>query len=394
MGGSAAINESLCSKREEASMRSIGLCAFIVLLSYGCGGKSTTTPGSSAGGTGAPSASGAGATSTGAASSGSPSTGSGGSKAGTLPTGAGGAGGSGPAGVAGSGPAVGGTGGAAAGAMGACPSYPSTSIAAIRNPPVASGCYELSHVGLVARTDSPTEPRIYVQDAGGGDFSAMDAKCTTTATHACPASVKSKISQLADTAQAGAQISVRGYFVHGTVGGFEQFYIEDLVDEGKTVPRPAPIALSVADIKRDARTPAKWFRRANVTIPAQDPLVMYDFSPTDLQLAGSTACPNYAGFAMIPMSAGVAAPSACMGTMNPASRALDPNEVLIGRQFFNQFLFSTDCGCMAGTSQKPLTPTSSISGTGLGYLIIEQDKGSTAAYQVFEPAADQTFTLK
>jgi len=249
-------------------------------------------------------------------------------------------------------------------------------------------------VGLVARTDSPTEPRIYVQDQNGGDYSAIVAKCAASATHGCSSAVKAKIPLLFDTTQSGAQLAVRGYYQRGNVGGFETFYIEDLIDEGKTVPRPAPITLTVADLAREARVPAKWFRRANIVIPAQDPLIMYDFSAADLSLAGSNACPDFAGFAMIPKSAGTSAPSACASTTNPPALPTHAGEVLVGRQFFNQFLFSTDCACVAGTNQRMLTPTSSVSGTVLGYLIIEQDKGSTSSYQVFEPAADQSFPIQ
>jgi hypothetical protein len=292
--------------------------------------------------------------------------------------------------------AAGSSGAAGSGAAGApaCPSYMPTSIVAIRNPPVASGCYELSHVGLVARTDSPTEPRIYVQDANGGDFSAILAKCAASATHLCPASVNAMIPQLFDTMASGAQLTVRGYYQHGTVGGFEEFYIEDLIDDGTTLPRPAPITLSVSDLERDARVAGKWFRRATIAIPAQDPLVMYDFSPTDLRLATSAACPNYAGFAMISKSVGTAATSGCTNNTNPKAHTINPKEILVGREFFNQFLYSTDCACMAGTNQRMLTPTSSVSGTVLGYLILEQDKGSTSSYQVFEPAADASFPIQ
>ena len=56
--------------------------------------------------------------------------------------------------------------------------YPATSILALRNGK-AAGCFAMSHVGLVARTDSLTEPRLYVQDARGGDSSALMAKCAS-----------------------------------------------------------------------------------------------------------------------------------------------------------------------------------------------------------------------
>jgi hypothetical protein len=271
--------------------------------------------------------------------------------------------------------------------------YPATSILKLRNSK-APGCFELSHVGLVARTDSPSEPRVYLQDPNGGDSSAILAKCAQTATHACDPAVKAKIGLLYDTLTDGAQLSVRGYYQVGGVTGFEEFYIEDIIDECKTLPRPAPVTMTVADITRDARTPAKWFRRATVNVPAADPLVVYDFSPPEL-LLGQPQCPDYAGFAMIQKSAGSTAPSACAGAANPAARtAPDPKEILIGRQFFNQFLFGADCACAANTNLKIVSPQGAVSGPVLGYLILEQDKASPAAYQVFEPAANQTFPIK
>jgi hypothetical protein len=256
----------------------------------------------------------------------------------------------------------------------------------------AAGCFELSHVGLVARTDSPTEPRIYVQDQNGGDTSAILAKCSSTAAHACAPSVKAKVAALLDTSTDGAQISVRGFYQYGTVGGFEEFYIEDIVDDCAAITRPAPIALTLPEVTKDARTPAKWFRRADLQIPTADPLVMFDFSPPDLALVAGQ-CPDFAGFAMIPQSAGLGAPAGCAGTANPAARSADPREVLVGRQFFNQFLFSADCACSGVTRQRLVSPTGSASGSLRGYLILEQDKGSTATYQVFEAAADQTFPI-
>jgi hypothetical protein len=256
-----------------------------------------------------------------------------------------------------------------------------------------SGCFEISHVGLVARTDSPTEPRIYVQDKNGGDFSAIVGKCTTTATHACAAPVLAKIGTLVDTKTDGAQLTIRGYYTYGAVSLFENVLIEDILDECATIPRPDPISMTVAEIQRDARTPAKWFRRAHVSIPQNDPLVMYDFSPLDLQspIAG---CPDMLGFAMIPQSAGVAAATGCVGGNNPPARPNDPREVLVGRQYFNQFLYSTDCACVAGSGQKLVSSTGKVSGTVTGYLIIETDLKSTMSYQVFEAAANQSFPIQ
>lgn len=256
-----------------------------------------------------------------------------------------------------------------------------------------SGCFEIQHVGLVSRTDSPTEPRIYVQDRNGGDFSAIVGKCTATASHGCATPVRTKIGTLLDTKTDGEQLSIRGCYTNGALSQFESVLIEDILDECATLPRPAPIAMTVAEIQRDARTPAKWFRRAHVAIPPNDPLVMYDFSPLDLQ-APTAGCPNVLGFAMISQSAGVTAATGCAGGTNPASQPNDPREVLLGRQFFNQFLFSTECACVVGSGQKLVSPAGKVSGTVTGYLIIETDAKSTASYQVFEAAASQAFPIQ
>jgi hypothetical protein len=97
---------------------------------------------------------------------------------------------------------------------------------------------------------------------------------------------------------------------------------------------------------------------------------------------------------MIPASAAAGAPADCVGTTQPPGRAGDPREILVGRQFFHQFLFSSDCACAAASRQLLVKPTSSVSGPVVGYLIIEVDKGAVAPYQVFEPAANKSFPLQ
>lgn len=296
------------------------------------------------------------------------------------------------AGAAGDTGAAGGCGSATPGATPACAMYSPASIATMRATK-ATGCFELAHIGLVAKTDSTTEPRLYVQDENGADFSAILAKCSAAAQHKCAAPVAAKIPTLLDTLANGAKLTIRGYYQYGKVTGFEELYIEDILDECAAVPRPAPIAVTLADITRDARSPGKWFRRATVDISPADPLVVYDFSPPELALA-APQCPNWEGFAMIPKSAGATAATDCSGAANPAGRTGDPREILVGRQFFHQFLFSSDCGCAAAAKQRLIAPANTVSGQMLGYLFLEQDKGATKAYQLFEPAADKTFPIK
>jgi hypothetical protein len=349
-------------------------------------GSSSTSDAGAKSNAGAPADGGSGVGGSGNATAGTSSSSGGRAASGGSATGGSAAGGS--AGAA----ATGGCGQQTKGATRACTKYAPSTIEAMRTAQT-SGCFELGGVGLIARTDSPSEPRLYVQDEGGADFSAILAKCAASASHACSTSVRAKIPQLYDTMDEGAQLTLQGYYLNGGVTGFEQFYIEDIIDDCKKLARPAPIDIAVSDIGRDARLPAKWFQRANVTIPKADPLVMYDYSPADLNLS-APSCPDFAGFAMVPKSQATSEPDACNGKTNPAARALDPKEVLIGRHFFNQFLFGADCACVQGTGEILVQPTSSVSGTVRGYLILEVDKGSTNPYQVFEPAADQTFPLK
>ena len=64
------------------------------------------------------------------------------------------------------------------------------------------------------------------------------------------------------------------------------------------------------------------------------------------------------------------------------------------KDYFNQLLYGTDCGCAPGTGQIIVSPTGKVSGTVTGYLILEVDANSTNPYQVFEAAADQAFPIQ
>ena len=278
------------------------------------------------------------------------------------------------------------------GATGVCADYKPSTIADMRQGQ-RSGCFELAHVALVARTPSPTEPRLYLQDIDGADFSAIVAKCSADASHACSGAVKERIPKLYLTLGSGDKVTLRGYYLYGSVSQFEQLYIEDIIDECRAVQRPDPVVLTPSDIARDSRVPEHWFRRATVDVAEDDPLLMYDFSPADLSLE-QPQCPDWGGFAMIPQSQAGAMAQGCDGNTNPASRELDPAEILIGRQFFDQFLFSADCACANISGQTLVTPTSSVSGTVGGYLTLEVDQGSTDSYQVFEAAANQSFPIQ
>lgn len=296
---------------------------------------------------------------------------------------------SGTGGAAAGNPADGGGAGTEGGTTGdagiACVTYTPTAIAAMRNPG-ASGCFELDNVVLVARTASTTTPRLYVQDPKGGDYSAIMAKCSTTSTHACAATALATALQLLN----GESVTIRGYYEHGKVTGFEELAIESITDNGSTLAIPPPITLNETDIGRDARVPAKWFQKATVNVTK---LVMYDLSPAEMKLAGP--CPAWEGFGLIPASAGAPAAGACAGTTNPNGIAAPASgETLIGRQFFHNFTYSTDCGCAAAHNQVLLTPASFVAGAMSGFLVLETLRGSTTGFQVFEPTSKGEFPVQ
>jgi hypothetical protein len=189
----------------------------------------------------------------------------------------------------------------------------------------------------------------------------------------------------------GESVTVRGFYDHGKVSGFEELYVEDIVDNATTALLPAPVTLQVADLARDARVPAKWFQKATVTISATDPLVMYDFSPAEFRLQGP--CPAWEGFGLIPKSVGAPAPAGCNGAVNPPGTAPAPSEILVGRQYFHGFYSSSDCACAAFHHQTLVSAASSVSGTIGGILILEIIKGSTTSFQVFEPTSKAEFPI-
>lgn len=268
-----------------------------------------------------------------------------------------------------------------------CADYLSAPVAKMRQAS-GSGCFELAQVVVVARTPSTTTPRLYVQDVKGGDFSAIMAKCDVSSAHSCPPATLGKLMRVL----VGAAVTVRGYYQQGAVSGFEELYLDDVVDQGTLLSTPPPVVLQVADLARTKRSRAQWFQVAAATVPSDDPLVMYDFSPQEFALAGP--CPSLAGFGMIPAS--VAAKSAvdCAGNMNPRTVAQpDPREILIGREFFSGFWASTDCACAAASKQHLLTPSNTVVGPIRGVLILQLSHGSSTAYQVFEPLSQALFPV-
>jgi hypothetical protein len=269
-----------------------------------------------------------------------------------------------------------------------CTTYRRASVVQMRTE-FWSGCFELPQVVVIARTPSTQAPRLYVQDPNGGDFSAVMGKCDATSTHPCSEATAAALLRLLN----GAAVSVRGYYHQGMSSGFEELQIDDFTDQGTLVDLPPSASLMSSDLARGARTRAQWFQRASVDVPTNDPLVMYDLSPAEFKLSGP--CPAWGGFGMIPLSAGTTPPAECVESLNPAGVANpDAREVLMGRQFFDVFSYSSDCACAAASKQHLLTSANFIDGTLSGILIMELDSSSSATYQVFEPLSKALFPVR
>ncbi len=256
-----------------------------------------------------------------------------------------------------------------------------------------SGCFELAHVVVVARTPSSTTPRIYAQDASGGDFSAIVGKCDATSTHPCPSATATAASRVLD----GAVLTLRGYYHHGMQSDFEEFHLDQVADERRLATPPRPRSLRVSDIARGANNRIAFYQAATVEVDAADPLVMYDLSPAEFRLQG--LCPAWTGFGLIPLSAGTVPPADCVivdgGVSNPDGVAEpNPREVLIGRQFFDLFSYSSDCACASASKQHLVGPAASVAGTMSGILVPALDASSQATYQVFEPLSKAGFPVQ
>ncbi|HEX6836910.1 MAG TPA: hypothetical protein VF334_10085, partial [Polyangia bacterium] len=121
-------------------------------------------------------------------------------------SGGGGGGGRGGSGGGGGGGAGGGGGGGAPGDMAMGKSYQPSTVAAMRQG--ASGDFELGGVISIGRSPSTSSPRLFVQDAAGGDFSAIVTHCSSTSvTHPC--AVAATVATIPD----GMRITVRGTYL-------------------------------------------------------------------------------------------------------------------------------------------------------------------------------------
>ncbi len=260
-------------------------------------------------------------------------------------------------------------------------SYTTSTVSAMRQG--KSGRYSLTGV-VIAKTPSTKAPKLFVQDAAGGDFSAILAQCSSGTTHPCT------VATAASGTMVGNQVTVTGNYIKASAakGGAESFYIEGFTDgTGGTI--PTPTALAAADVARGANKAANWFQHVTFTI--SDTWKMYDWSPGEFVFTGATACPYQTGFAMIPTSvtatATATATAACTSiTAQPAGQtAPAATEILISTEFYSTFKASSDCRCAAKFSSKEPTATTTLTGAVGGMLLYEAQAGSATGYQMFAP---------
>ena len=269
--------------------------------------------------------------------------------------------------------------------------YPVSTIAAARQGASHYACYELDNVITLAVTPVSSAGHsvtIHVQDALGGDYSAVKLSCSTTSSsHPCTAF------SMAKNILAGRKVTVQGIYVQAK-SGFETFEIDSITDGGAgTAPMPAPLA--EVDLERGATMSmggkpmaAYWFQVVSTTI--SDKLLMFDWSVPEFH-GTSGSCPWY-GFGMIPTSAGASAGPACSGMTQPAlSTTVNAKEVLISTDYYGGFTFTSDCTCGPMYSQPVPTAGQGVTGAVKGLLDYDV---ATAGYQYLAPLANADFMVK
>jgi hypothetical protein len=267
-----------------------------------------------------------------------------------------------------------------------CATYTTSSIAAMRTA-ATTGCFELAHVITIATRPTSVasaSAELYVQDLAAGNFSAMQLRCGGTHPCADP-SYRSVVS--------GRDVTVRGRYVEVPATHLEQFYIDTLVDNGPGSPPPAATA-GLGDIQRSGTPYHLVFQYVTLTINGADPLVMYDWTPSEYVVAASvglTTCVtggDQLGWGMIPMSTpGVSQGGACTNTTTqpPGQASPNPNEVLIDQRFYRGFTVTSDCRCALQFSEMKPSTTSQLSGTVSGVLIFDVAAGANVGYTALAP---------
>ena len=265
---------------------------------------------------------------------------------------------------------------------GTCPSYATSTIAAMRTAGV-NGCFKFVNVVSIGLAPSATSPRLFVQDAGGGGYSAMMMTCSTTmATHLCP--VASSVAAITD----GRSVTVTGSYVKSSTTHVEEFFLDSISDIG-VGSTPAAAAANLAQIERSSTAYDLAFQHVTTTLSGPGAgLVMYDWTPSEFVFTGAAACPyQKGGFGMIPQSINAGPGAACAdGTSQPAGQVV-PNgaEVLIGTDFYKGFTISSDCRCAKTYAFVIPTVSSTLSGSIDGILVFDSAPGASAGFFYVAP---------
>ncbi len=265
-----------------------------------------------------------------------------------------------------------------------CTTYIASTIKAMRTG-ATNGCFELDGVVTLGVTPQAGNPRLFVQDATGGDYSAMLAKCSSTSTtHPC--TVASAVASLPDS----HSVTLRGTFVVTASTTLEEFFIDSVTDDGAGV---APLAVTSNLSQLTRSSTAANLRYQRVSLPLAESLVMYDWSPSEFA-ANATTCPYQLGFGMIAKSVSVTAGAACSnGTSQPAGQA-SPNaqEVLIGTDFSQTYKVSTDCRCAKAAGDLEPSATSALPGTLTGFLVFDVAGSTGFSYVAPKVPGDAAIT--
>lgn len=276
--------------------------------------------------------------------------------------------------------------GSGSGSADVCTSYTTDTIATMRQ--AKSGCYELDNVVSTALSSSTTNPRLWIEDAAAGAYSAIMAICEShSTTHPC--SVASTVAAIA----AGHSVTIKGTYIKSSGSTFEEFYIDSATDNGATTAIPAATA-QLADIERGGSNIGLRFQYVSV---AAGTLKMYDWTPAEFDDTTATSCPYVTGFGMIPSTVtGVTEGAACAGSAAQPTGQASPNaaEVLIGTDFYKSFLPETDCKCATGSDVPEMTST--VTGTVKGMLMFDSPEGATTAaagYYYLEPTNPTDFPI-
>lgn len=252
----------------------------------------------------------------------------------------------------------------------------------------SSGDFVLANVIAIGVTPSTGSPRIIVQDAAGGDFSGIQGRCSSTSmVHPC------SVASTVHTAAIGDNVTLMGTYEKSATSGFETFYIDMITINSHGAALPAVQTVALADVQRGA-TKAKWYWQ-HVTVSAPGTLTMYDFTAAEFVRGNNpTACPYQFGFGLLPGTA--ASTNVCAGATSqpPGVGTPDPNEVLIGTDFYMTWNVSSDCRCTATYHDREPAANSSTTALG-GILMFDSVFGSTPpkTYTFLSPLNDADLTL-